>query len=266
MKILILKSIPNNLLKQDYNISMNTSFADRFIGHLMDREGVCTACEKECIDCRSKYQLDFSENITAVFNFPATLPAIIDDPEFFLPKAIPYHDVLISIAVNEEILYAFIKKYSVQKGIIVPVEESEWISPYGKKSITELCVQRNIELDFPKPFCSFDPKGGILKYFKDYFKIGKPEINIVLDDNRIKRTNVMCSAPCGATYFTARGLEGHRIEDDLCLIIDKQLSSYPCTASTELDREFQDSIIHQAVKIQRNILRSIDHLLPERAL
>lgn len=51
------------------------------------------------------------------------------------------------------------------------------------------------------------------------------------------------------------------IDDDLQFIIDSALSSYPCTAATEIDRNFKYSITHQAVKLQRKILtplRTVD--------
>jgi len=264
--VLILRSIKNNFPRTQYTVSMNIHYADRLICHLTDRSDGCDSWAEEYRYCRDGYNLDFSKNIVGIHKFPATLPFMIDDIEEFLPDTVPLHDLLIAISVNEEILISFIKRFPLSKGIIIPIEESNWITPYGIKTISEICKEKGIEVDFPKPFCSFDPKSGVLKAFKEEFRIGKPHIDFIVKNGIIERATVKCSAPCGATYFTARGLEGHRIKDDLCLIIDKQLSSYPCTASTEIDREFQDSIIHQAVKIQRNILRSIDHLLPERAL
>ena len=263
-KILILKSINNFIKRNEYTVSMNTAFANRFIGHTTDRKGFCTSCERGCTGCRCDYELDFSDRIAGIVSFPAHLPMILDNPHFYLPKKIPDHDILISIAVNEEILISLLKTYPHSKGVIIPIEEPGWISPYAINMITDICKEKRIEIDFPKPFCSFNPNSGILKEFKDYFKIGVPELKINIQDDKITRALVTCSAPCGATYFTAKGLIGKRLDEDLILIIDKLLSSYPCTAGTELDRDFQDSIIHRAVQIQRNVLRSIKHIIPGR--
>jgi len=263
MKLLILKSVPNHLLEEEYTVSMNTSFADRFMNHL---RGNCDACERNCTGCRAAYHLNFSESIRGVIRFPAILPAIIDEPEEFMPEEIPRHDILISIAVNEEILFSFLRRHAISKGVIVPIEESGWISPYGQRVITELCDQKKIEIAFPKPFCSFDPKEGILKEFKTLYRIGKPKLDIHLEKGVIVKADVVSSAPCGATYFTAKGLTGRSVDEDLVFLIDKFLSSYPCTASTDLDRELQDSIIHQAVRIQRGVLSSIEDYLPAQAL
>ena len=161
---------------------------------------------------------------------------------------------MIAIAVNEEILISFLERFSESKGIIIPIERSNWVSPHAKEKISEKCKEKEIEVSFPKPFCSFETKSGILRQFREHFRIGKPEIDFTIKDNTIIGTDVLVSAPCGATYFTARGLIDKNISDNLEFIIDNQFSCFPCTADTSVDREFKDSITHQAVKVQRDIL------------
>ncbi len=257
MKILILRSVKTGITKNQYSICMDTLYADRFIGNITDKGTYCSACGKKCVSCRSHYRLDFSSNIAGVIDFPSVLPAIIDEPEEYLPDRIPSHDVIIAVAVNEEILISFVKKFSESKGIIVPIERSNVISPHAVSVITELCSEKGIEISFPKPFCAFSPAGGVLKAFMEYFRIGKPSVDFNVENGTITEAKVITGAPCGATYFTARGLAGKNVDDDLPFIIDKQLSSYPCTADTAVDREFKDSITHQAVKIQRDVLLRI---------
>jgi hypothetical protein len=77
-------------------------------------------------------------------------------------------------------------------------------------------------------------------------------------EGRITDAEVVCSAPCGATYFVARNIKGKKVDGNLVNSIDSLLSAYPCTASTEVDREFDDSIIHRAVQIQRELLRGLN--------
>lgn len=265
MNVLILRSIENQPPPGEYTVSMNTAYADRFISHITNASGFCTACGKDCIACREGYKLDFSHDIAGVVSFPARLPVMIDDPESYIPSDVPPHDVLVAISVHEEILLSFIERFQVSRGIIIPSEAPGWISPYAKKTITDKCAEKNIEVAFPKPFCSFSPSSGILREFRNYFRVGKPRLNIHIEGNSIRYARVECSAPCGATYYTARGLTGKSLDEDLVMVIDTMLSSYPCTASTEVDREFQDSIIHQAVKIQRSVLSPITHLIPKRS-
>jgi hypothetical protein len=179
---------------------------------------------------------------------------MLEDPEEFLPESVEEHDVLLAVGVHEEVLLAFVERFSWSGGIIVPVEGTGWISPYMQGRISRLAGERGIEAAFPKPFCSFAPEGGLLARFRSRFKIGKPRVSCTLHKTRIHRVVVESSAPCGATYFTARNLEGRDVREDLPHLIDAFLSSYPCTASTAIDPEFGDSIIHRAVMIQRALL------------
>jgi hypothetical protein len=254
MKILILRSVKNTSYKDPYSVSMDVNYANRVVGHLTDKGNYCHACGEKCITCRKRYTLDFSESIVGIVGFPSVLPAIIEDAGEYLPEKIPAHDVLLAIGVNEEILFSFINKFSQSKAVIIPIERSDWLSPHAKERITEIGKEKEIEVSFPKPFCSFNPKEGILRLFREQFRIGKPEINFTIRDNIITGTDIISSAPCGATYFTARGLIYKNISDNLEFVIDNQLSSFPCTADTAVDREFKDSITHQAVKIQRDVL------------
>jgi thymidylate synthase len=254
LKILILKSIQTGVRKNTYSVSMDTEYVNRFLGHLTNQDNYCHSCYDKCVHCRKSYDLDFTKNIEDIISFPSTLPAILEDPETFLPDTIPEHDILIPISVNEEILISFIHKFPVSKGIIVPIESSTWISPYGIEEITKKCEKYNIEIAFPKPFCSFLPEKGILLKFYNKFKIGKPEIKFIKNNKGFSEFKVLKSAPCGATYYTVSCLNKADSSDDPIFIIEKSLSCYPCTASRLYDKEFNDSIMHQAVKMQRDLL------------
>ncbi|MBF0430717.1 MAG: hypothetical protein HQK83_05530 [Fibrobacteria bacterium] len=259
MKILILRSSQNlnDGPWTPYSVTVDTAYAERVIGHLTDKGDYCRACQDKCIACRRKYELDFSEHLAGIIDFPSVLPVMLDDPEEYLPDTVPSHDVAVIIAVNEEIVLSFVQQFSASKGIIIPIERSDVITPNYIQKIRKVCEDKGIVVAFPKPFCSFAPENGVLKEFQKIFKIGLPEVEYTIEDNVIKKAKVKVSAPCGATYFTCRGLIGKHIDDDLQFIIDKQISAYPCTADHAVDREFNDSITHEAVKRQRIILQKL---------
>jgi hypothetical protein len=240
-----------------YTVTSDTAYAGRFLSHIRGEEGYCHACGDGCRSCRAGYDLDFSDSISGILEVPETLPVMIDDPQEFLPEIVPDHDVLVAVGVNEEVLKAFVETHPVARGVIVPIEGSSWISPYAVDTISKICKKNGVECAFPKPFCSFDPETEVLKAFRREFRIGKPDIEYRIEGGVITGTKVRCSAPCGATYFTARRLEKRRLDEDLTFVIDSALSAYPCTADRAVDREFGDSITHQAVKIQRCVLRTL---------
>lgn len=253
MNALILKSHKNTANGNGYAVRMDTNFVHRFLGHLRDEKEFCTSCSKDCVSCRSGYGLNHSSSICGVITFSALLPAVIDDADEYLPAEVPPHDILIAISVNEEILMAFIEKFPIAKGIIVPIEGSRWISPNAIARMNAFCVGRGIEVAFPKPFCAFDPQSGILLQFKNRFGIGKPLVEFATENGTIQKVKVLTSAPCGATYYMARGLMGKTVDNDLEMAAMKLLSCYPCTADTAVDPEFGDSIMHKATQLQAKI-------------
>jgi hypothetical protein len=255
MDILILKSNTPLWNRDPYSITMNTAYAERFIGHL--RKGHCSACGSSCVQCRARLVEDFSDFIVQVIEFPALLPVMLEDAEEYLPQSVKSHDVVVAISVHEEILISFLERFDTAKGVIIPIEEPWWISPYAQNKIRTIGEQRGIEVAFPKPFCSLDAEEGVTGAFRKQFKVGKPEVAYRVADGIIRDARVRCSAPCGATYFVARNMVGRSVNRELVNHIDALLSAYPCTASTEVDREFGDSIIHRAVHVQRGILRNL---------
>lgn len=252
MNVLILRSIDTGTEPDEYSVQMNTAYAERMIGHLTDTGSYCSACGNACIQCRSRYDLDFSDSIVSVIDVPAVLPVMIDDPEAFFPAEIPEHDILICISVHEELIISFVKQLQACSGVVIPIEETEWISSFAKNRVRDLCAEKGMECAFPKPFCSFAPQTGALARFREQFRIGRPEIEFSVRDGVVEQARVVSSAPCGATYFVARSLETEKVNEELLYTADLLLSSYPCTAGHSPDPEFNDSITHQSVKIQRH--------------
>jgi hypothetical protein len=182
---------------------------------------------------------------------------MLEDAEEYLPQSVKSHDVVVALSVHEEILISFIERFDKAKGFIIPIEEPWWISPYAQNRIRTIGEQRGTEMAFPKPFCSLDAEEGVLGAFRKQFRVGKPDVVYRVSEGIIRDARVRCSAPCGATYFVARNMVGRRVTGKLINHIDSLLSAYPCTASTEVDRELGDSIIHRAVRVQRSILRGL---------
>ena len=160
MNILFLRSVDRGAAKDHFSVRINTTYVQRVLVHLSGDRDYCSACQQKCIHCRDNYELGFSKNIVGVLEFDSVLPAILEDPECYLPDDVPDHDILIPVAVNEEIIISFLKRFPIAKGVIIPIEQSDWISPNAIVQITDICTKHAIEVSFPKPFCSFDPPEG----------------------------------------------------------------------------------------------------------
>jgi hypothetical protein len=247
MKLVIFRSVPSDNISdvsEEYLQEFDTLYSDRVIGHLQDKEGCCSVCVDDCHHCRALYDLDKSDDIVGVFDFPAVLPHVLESPAELVPVDIPEHDVLLVINIHEQVLIEALKVCDSwgTRGVVVPMEAPDWVSQACRKEAESICKAKGIEIAFPKPFCGFRPEEGtVLDQFRQHFKIGYPEVELTVVDNVITRADVKISAACGATYYIARWLEGRSLDDNIEIeVISKKLHSYPCTASMERDPELHD--------------------------
>ena len=233
-----------------YVQTFDTRYAERVIGNLTGDEDFCRACGPDCIGCREPYHRRFAGHIVADVSFPSVLPYVIENPQRHVPDNMPPHDVLIAIAIHGQVLLECVKaapKWGT-RGIVVPIEAPDWVRGGTIREAERICTHNGVEIAFPKPFCNFKPpEGGVLATFRRAFHVGFPEVTFTVSQGRIEKAHVDVSAPCGCTYFIARGLEGRRLDEDLKFeIISKRLHSYPCTASMAWDDEIGDTILHVA--------------------
>ena len=79
--------------------------------------------------------------------------------------------------------------------------------------------------------------------FAKYF--GKPELDMELDKDKIKRVAVVKGAPCGCTPYVAEGLVGiwERDAVEKAGLLHHQ---YPCLSTMVMDQEFDDTLMHRA--------------------
>jgi len=259
MKIVVLRS--KKLKKQkwgEYHQSFDTLYADRVIGNLCNRRDFCAACEADCIHCREKYDWRFPENIAAILDFPSVLPFVLEKPGKHVPANMPAHDVLLAIHIHEQILLEILARCGQwgTKGVVVPLEAPGWVSGSAIRQALEICARNNIEISFPKPFCSFNPpRGGVLAEFRKSFRIGFPEVDLTIKNGVIAEARVNVSAACGATYYVARWLVGRAISEDLkSEVISRRFHSYPCTASMEWFDEPGNTPLHVAGQAHYGIL------------
>lgn len=264
MKVVILRSTDHDdspTRAEDYLQEFDTLYAERVIRNLRDDPGYCSACGPDCSNCRRAQAKSHTEDIAAVIDFPALLPYLLETPADYLPRDVPAHDVLLAIHIHEQILLEVVKccaKWGT-KAVVVPLEAPDWVSGAAKAAAYETCEAQGIDLAFPKPFCSFNPPvGGVLSDFRERFAIGAPDVELAIDQGRIRDARVKVSAACGATYCVGRWLVGRDVNDNLEVeVISKRLHSFPCTASMVWDYEIGDTVMHAAAHAHYDILSPI---------
>lgn len=255
MKLLVLCSEPADPQSRPgpFERTFDSSWADRFLKHLHNDRTFCTGCGNRCVHCRDWRVRDFRKDIRGIIRLPSLLPELLDDPFAYLPKALPPHDVLVAIAIHEEILIELPKLISKTGGraLIVPAEAPDWISRWAKGRLKEAARKLDLELAVPKPFCDLAPGAGpIIDNFIEHFKIGRPSVEIMEQDGRIAQATARISAPCGNSHYVAHNLQGHYINADLQYEVSHCWHAFPCTASMKNDPELGgDTILHKGGQI-----------------
>ncbi len=231
---------------------------ERFIENLLCAKKFCISCgEHYCDDCREDYG-PFSENIVGVHQFDyEELPAMIEDPEEYLPEVIPPTNVIIAINLQGDLLMGipeFAHKHGV-KAVIVPVEIGELVPKGLELQVSEEFESFGIEFSFPRPFCALkkNPSHERINEFIDYFQIGYPKIELIIEKNTILECKMRTTAPCGNTFYICRELVRNkvRINKKLKEIISKAHHAYPCNASMKDDLALGDTTLHIAGYIHR---------------
>jgi hypothetical protein len=182
------------------------------------------------------------------FTFPQALPAIIDDADDFLPKELPAADLLISLGEHPGVAQMIpdIVKKSGAEAVIAPADNRTWFPPGLAKQIKRKLESMGVDMVYPVPFCTLSEKDSQNQFILEFTKyFGKPEFDIELDGDKVKRVTVGRGSPCGCSPYVADGLVGIWGRDavEKAGLLHHQ---YPCLSTMVMDQEFEDTLMHRA--------------------
>ncbi len=264
MKLTVFRSVPpapGSAAGGDYSQESDTRYAGRVLGNLRGEPGFCTACGPDCVNCRAAYGAALAGDVAGVVDLPSVLPHVLERPAELLPAEVPRADVILVIAVHEQLLLEVVRRAREwgARGVVAPLEAPDWISPAARAGALRIGEETGVEVALPKPFCDLrPPEGSVLAEFRRHFHVGRPEVKLEVEGEVIREARVDVSAACGATYYVARWLKGRRVDEDLMYdVVSKRFHSYPCTASMEWDDEIGDTVLHVASAAHCAILDQI---------
>jgi hypothetical protein len=243
------------------------AFAHRLLMHLTNDANLCTGCASFCEHCRDQYPIQFAEDVVGLLQLPARLPLYIDDASEYLPDDLEPHDVTLVVNVHEDLLLALPRRLhqAGSRAMIVPQEDTEWLSPGVRRQVERECREIGLECAFPKPACSLEarPDQPAVRDFQQRYRVGRPKIVVQSRDGVIREARVVQSAPCGNTYYLAYNLAGQEIGEDLNeRVVAKYWHSFPCVGSMLTDPELGDSILHKGGYLHYT---AVDEALAEEA-
>jgi hypothetical protein len=207
----------------------------------------CQSCSLACSQCRRIYG-SFAQDIYGIDKTPENLSSFIEEPEKYLPQSLPNCDVILAIGMHPDLLSSIptIVKRTNAKAVVVSIENRSWCPTGLRRQLEEELEDIGVEHAFPKPFCSLDESGKpVIDGFVKRYTIGKPLVEVEVTDDMISDTWVIRSAPCGSTWYVAQQIKKSRISqiEDTVAVAHH---AYPCTASMDIDPEFNEPILHIA--------------------
>ena len=182
------------------------------------------------------------------FAITTNLPAIIDDPDDFLPQDLPPADLLVSLGEHPGVAQMIpdIVKMIGARAVIAPADNRVWLPPGLAKQIQRKLESAGIDMVYPVPFCTLMEKDSQNPYIREFARhFGKPEVEVEFDGENVKKVSVLKDAPCGNTRYMADGLAGiwERDAVEKAGLLHHQ---YPCLSTMVMDQEFEDTLMHRA--------------------
>lgn len=223
-------------------------FGERVIGNITNLPRFCKVCGATCDFCRAKYR-SVSSDIVGVDMIPSNIPSFLDNPEDYLPTNPPKADVILAVGIHLDILSALprLVEKGGAKGVIVPVEDVGWCPQKIQSNLEKELTDMKVESVFPRPFCALEESGSqVIDRFVREYRIGRPRFEIKVKDDLILDVDVVRSAPCGSSWFTAHELKSMRITDDLDRVVWRSHRGYPCTASMHIDPETGEPFLNKS--------------------
>jgi hypothetical protein len=168
---------------------------------------------------------------------PDVLPVVLDDPDEFLPDALPSADLLVVLTESAGMtdLAPDIARLCGAQAVIVPVDRRSWARPGLRRQVAQRLQAMGIGSAFPMPFCSLTPtteQHWLIRSFAERY--GRPDLACTTRDGRVACCEILRETPCGNTRYIIEGLVDVPVEQ-----ATQQAGLlhhyYPCWGGMEVD-------------------------------
>lgn len=194
------------------------------------------------------------------FRPPRFLPAIVDDPDEFLPEELPQADLVLYLGENPHAaqLIPAIARRCGAKAVLAPIDNSAWLPTGLKNQLKRELAEKGVASVFPKPFCSLAPgrcgyrrsaeayDDETVAAFAQHFGMPQFKISVDPESKTITNVDVVRDSACGSARFVAQklvGISADSAEYEAGLFHHH----YPCLASMQkewLDDALEDTLMH----------------------
>jgi hypothetical protein len=197
----------------------------------------------------------------ATWSVPKGLPAVIDEPDEFLPANLPEADLLLAFTEDARAaqLIVDVARRSRARAVIAGVDREEWLPRGLVQQLAGWLAKAGIAATFPKPLCALAPDAAPSSPEITAFaaRFGRPSFAITVDPSSrtIAEIRVVRDTVCGCAHSVAEKLRGAGV-DEAEGIAGLAHHHYPCMASMGIDPQFNDTIMHVSGNFMREAVRA----------
>jgi hypothetical protein len=202
----------------------------------------------------------------STWHAPKVLPAVIDDPDGFLPDHLPTADLLLALGEVAGLaqLIPELARRSGARAVLAPIDRNESL-PAGLVRQVESWLQAiGVPVLFPKPFCSLTEStvnhGRTLRSYDEPFirrfasVYGRPRLEVEVAGDRLASIRVLRDSACGCARHVAEQLPGTLI-DEAVEAAGMLHHHFPCLASMNQDADYSDTLMHVSGNLMREAVR-----------
>ncbi len=178
-----------------------------------------------------------------VYELPEELPELIDNPSEYLKLPKDFKpDMIVSFAAHPDINLELIRQ-AAERGVgLIVISGGAKSGSYAQLKAEGEKVGVKVVWE---EICCATPKISDERCAEFFEHFGAPELEIKVEDGRIKDVKVKRSAFCGATYFVAEKIKGLSV-DEAPAKAGYYTQIFPCMASRGLEGG-----IHKAAKAHK---------------
>lgn len=199
---------------------------------------------------------------------PKVLPAVIDDPDDYLPATLPHVDLVVALGETAGVVQLLpdVVKRTHAQAVLVPIDRSESVPAGLMKQLRQWLDEMGVAVVFPRPFCSLtettlnrpplvEPYDvPLVRQFARYF--GQPAFDVTADADRqqVGAVRVDRDAACGCARFVAEGLVGKPMSE---AVYESGMlhHHYPCLASMNKEPDYRDTLMHVSGHALRDAIK-----------
>ena len=195
----------------------------------------------------------------------ARVPHVVDEPGDFIPPDIPRSDLLLFLSESDasaQLIPGIARKAHV-RGVIAPIEHSDWLSQGLKGQVQQELDRDGIGSAFPKNFCtltrntygyrdSAEPYDcSVISEFAEHFGQPKFSVEVSAETGVIQNITVERCSACGSTHHAVNKIIGRHV-DEVIPNAGLLCMQFPCLASMQMehiDKDMYNTLMHLSGQI-----------------